>query len=178
METKIRLLINVSNMRDRTKQPSTPENPLPEQLRWTCKPFSELLPEELYQALRLRSEVFIVEQRCPYLDEDNRDQESLHLFGWVDGLLAAYVRILPPGLAFEEISIGRVVTSPLVRRKGFGVPLMREAIRQAWQAFGQADIRIGAQYYLLAFYSSLGFRQVSEIYLEDDIQHVEMLLKP
>jgi ElaA protein len=96
----------------------------------------------------------------------------------VDGLLAAYVRILPPGLAFEEISIGRVVTSPLVRRKGFGVPLMREAIRLAWQAFGQADIRIGAQYYLIAFYSSLGFRQVSEIYLEDDIQHVEMLLKP
>ena len=155
-----------------------PENALPEQVRWTCKPFSELHPGELYQALRLRSEVFVVEQRCPYLDEDNRDQQSLHLFGWIDGFLASYVRILPPGLAFDELSIGRVVTSPQVRRRGFGVPLMREAIQRAWLAFGKQDIRIGAQYYLLAFYSSLGFRQVSDIFLEDDIEHVEMLLKP
>jgi ElaA protein len=137
----------------------------------------ELEPGELYQALRLRAEVFVVEQNCPYLDEDNRDQESLHLFGWVDGLLASYVRILPPGLAFDELSIGRVVTSPLVRRRGFGVPLMQEAIRRAWEAFGKQDIRIGAQFYLHDFYSSLGFRRVSDIYLEDNIEHVEMVLK-
>lgn len=146
-------------------------------LRWTCKPFDELLPEELYQALRLRSEVFVVEQHCPYLDEDNRDQGSHHLLGLVEGFLAAYVRILPPGLAFSELSIGRVVTSPALRRKGFGKPLMQKAIAQAWSLFGRQDIRIGAQYYLLDFYSSLGFRQVGEIYLEDDIEHVEMVLK-
>ena len=163
-------------MREITATAGMPENPQPGNTRWICKPFEKLSPEELYQALRLRSEVFVVEQHCPYLDEDNRDQGALHLFGWVGPLLAAYVRILPPGLAFNELSIGRVVTSPLVRRKGFGVLLMREAIAQAWHAFGKQDIRIGAQYYLLDFYSSLGFKQVSEIYLEDDIEHIEMLL--
>jgi ElaA protein len=163
-------------MRAFTQTGSVPENPQPGDTRWICKPFDMLSPDELYQALRLRAEVFVVEQHCPYLDEDNRDQGSLHLLGWTGPLLAAYVRILPPGLAFKELSIGRVVTSPMVRRKGFGVVLMREAIAQAWQAFGKQDIRIGAQYYLLDFYSSLGFRQVSEIYLEDDIEHVEMLL--
>jgi ElaA protein len=163
-------------MREITATPGMPENPQPGDVRWICKPFDNLTPEELYQALRLRSEVFVVEQDCPYLDEDNRDQGSLHLFGWVGQLLAAYVRLLPPGLAFNELSIGRVVTSPMVRRKGFGAVLMREAIAQAWKAFGKQDIRIGAQYYLLDFYSSLGFRQVSEIYLEDDIEHIEMLL--
>ena len=157
--------------------PSLPGNASPDMLRWTCKPFDQLLPEELYQALRLRSEVFVVEQHCPYLDEDNRDQGSHHLLGQVDGFLAAYVRILPPGLAFNELSIGRVVTSPAVRRKGFGKPLMQKAIDQAWSLFGRQNIRIGAQYYLLDFYSSLGFRQVGEIYLEDDIEHVEMLLQ-
>lgn len=163
-------------MRDISKPASLPDNPQPGNVQWICKPFNELSPEALYQALRLRSEVFIVEQHCPYLDEDNRDQDSLHLLGWLGPMLAAYVRILPPGLAFKELSIGRVVTSPQVRRKGFGVVLMREAIRQAWQAYGKQDIRIGAQYYLLDFYSSLEFRQVSDIYLEDDIEHVEMLL--
>jgi ElaA protein len=164
-------------MRDPIVPANLPENPNPEDIHWICKPFEALTPEALYQALRLRSEVFVVEQTCPYLDEDNRDQASLHLLGWLGPLLAAYVRILPPGLAFKELSIGRVVTSPLVRRKGFGVVLMREAIGRAWQAFGKQDIRIGAQNYLLDFYSSLGFRQVSDIYLEDDIEHIEMLLQ-
>jgi ElaA protein len=177
MEAEVQLLITVSSMRDTTAPANLPENPEPGNMQWICKPFHELTPEALYQALRLRAEVFVVEQNCPYLDEDNRDQSSLHLFGWVGPLLAAYVRILPPGLAFRELSIGRVVTSPIVRRKGFGAVLMREAISRAWQAFGKQDIRIGAQYYLLDFYSSLGFRQVSEIYLEDDIEHVEMLLR-
>jgi ElaA protein len=164
-------------MRDRTKDIPAHQLPGPDKLQWVCKPFAELAPAELYQALRLRSEVFVVEQNCPYLDEDNKDLQCHHLFGWLDGLLAAYVRIVPPGLAFRELSIGRVVTSPLVRRKGFGTPLMQEAIKQAWALYGRQDIRIGAQYYLLHFYSSLGFRQVSDIYLEDDIQHVEMLLE-
>jgi ElaA protein len=163
-------------MRDIGAPANLPEHPEPGNIQWVCRPFDELTPDALYQVLRLRSEVFVVEQHCPYLDEDNRDQSSLHLLGWLGPLLAAYVRILPPGLAFKELSIGRVVTSPLVRRKGFGVVLMREAIRQAWVAYGKQDIRIGAQYYLLDFYSSLGFRQVSEIYLEDDIEHVEMIL--
>jgi ElaA protein len=163
-------------MRDKTRDQPAHALPGPDKLQWVCKHFDALTAAELYQALRLRAEVFVVEQNCPYLDEDNKDLACHHLFGWLDGILVAYVRIVPPGIAFPELSIGRVVTSPLVRRKGFGVPLMQEAIRRAWDLFGPQDIRIGAQFYLLQFYSSLGFRQVSEIYLEDDIQHVEMLL--
>lgn len=149
----------------------------PDQVNWICKPFSQLEPTELYQVLRLRSEVLVVEQNCPYLDEDNRDQESWHLMGFAGDVLVAYCRILPPGLGFSELSIGRVVSSPLVRRKGIGRPLMLNAIRKAWEIYGRQDIRIGAQFYLVDFYASVGFSREGEIYLEDDIEHVEMCLK-
>jgi ElaA protein len=145
-------------------------------ITFTCKKFEELTPVELYAALRLRSEVFVVEQNCVFLDMDNKDQQSLHLLGWQDDLLAAYTRLVPAGVSFREISIGRVVTSPKMRKAGAGKILMQKSIETAYHFFGKSPIRIGAQLYLKQFYESFGFQQSSEVYLEDDIEHIEMLL--
>ena len=142
---------------------------------WRCVPFHDLTAGELYAILRLRSEVFVVEQNCPYLDEDDKDQECYHLMGWKDGLLAAYTRILPAGLAFEEASIGRVVTSAKARGEGLGRTLMLQSIKALYNIYGEVPIKIGAQLYLRDFYKSLGFLQVSDTYLEDNIPHIKML---
>lgn len=146
-------------------------------IHWTHKPFTELTPEEVYQILRLRSEVFVVEQNCAFLDADNHDQACQHLMGWSEsGLLLAYTRIVPAGECFDEMSIGRVVTSPQGRGNGIGRALMERSIELARQLHGAGAIRIGAQCYLLKFYESLGFVVASDMYLEDGIEHVEMLL--
>lgn len=145
------------------------------ELNWKYKPFDELDPHELYQILRLRSEVFVVEQNCAYLDPDNKDQRSFHLSGWDNSFLVAYARLLPPGLAFEEASIGRVVTHAHYRKTGAGKALMNRAIEKTLQQFNVPTIRIGAQLYLLSFYKSLGFQPSGPEYLEDGIPHIEML---
>lgn len=145
------------------------------QIHWIVKSFEELLPEELYQLLRLRSEVFVVEQNCVFLDLDNKDQQSIHLMGWINNNIAVYVRILPPGLAYDEPSIGRVVSSPAYRRTGAGRILMEKAIELTSDMYKGENIRIGAQYYLKNFYVSLGFEIQGDIYLEDGIDHIEML---
>jgi ElaA protein len=119
----------------------------------------------------------VVEQKCIFQDADNKDLRSYHFMGMGDKELLAYTRLLPPGLAYEEASIGRVVNSPRVRNTGIGKELMRGSIRELYQLWGEQPIRIGAQLYLQKFYESFGFQQVSEIYLEDDIKHIEMLLK-
>ena len=144
-------------------------------MKWTLKAFDDLTPTELYAILQLRSEVFVVEQNCVFQDMDNKDQQSFHLMGWQDNKLVASTRLLPKGLGFDEISIGRVVTSKLVRRTGVGKLLMQESIAQLDKLFGKQPIRIGAQCYLLEFYKSLGFVPEGEIYLEDDIEHIEMI---
>jgi len=149
-----------------------------EEIKWELKKFKELAVEELYDILRLRSEVFVVEQNCVFLDMDNRDHESYHLQGRAEGNLIAYVRILPPGLAYDNPSIGRVVTSPSYRGRGAGIELMKTAIEKTYQLFGTHDIMIGAQLYLKQFYENLGFSKCSEIYLEDDIQHIKMVRNP
>ena len=146
------------------------------ELTWTYKNFNDLTPHELYSILKLRSEVFVVEQNCVYLDTDNKDQQSFHLCGWIENELVAYARILPPGLAFEEASIGRVVTNPLYRKTGAGRVLMHHAIEKTLAQFTVSEIKIGAQLYLLSFYSSLGFKQSGPEYLEDGIPHIEMTL--
>jgi ElaA protein len=146
-------------------------------LIWNCKPFDELNPHELYNILRLRSEVFVVEQNCVYLDMDNKDQKCYHVCGMQDGRLIAYTRLVPKGVSYEhEPSIGRVITAPLARRSGAGKELMHYSIQQLRTLWGNQPIRIGAQLYLKKFYESFGFRQTSEIYLEDGIEHIEMLV--
>lgn len=146
------------------------------QLHWTYKHFTELTTNELYDILWLRSRVFVVEQNCVYLDNDYKDQQSYHLMGTLNGQLVAYVRILPPGLSFEEASIGRVLTNPDFRGKGFGIELMKKAIEKTVEEYKINTIRIGAQCYLNKFYSDLGFVNSGEEYLEDGIPHIEMLL--
>ena len=145
-------------------------------INWVCKKFGELTPEELYKILRLRSEVFVVEQQCVYLDMDNKDYYCHHLLGWEGDQLLGYSRIVPSGISYAEFSIGRVVSSPAARGKGIGRELIQQSIQTVYNLYGRKDIRIGAQYYLREFYSSFGFVQKGDIYPEDGIEHIEMLL--
>jgi ElaA protein len=145
-------------------------------IHWTLKPFYDLTPLELYRILQLRSEVFQLEQQCLYKDTDNKDLVCLHVMGWINDELAAYCRIVPPGTSFKEASIGRVVSSPQYRKTGAGRELIKNAIEFLYNSYGYQPIRIGAQYYLVDFYNSFGFTRQGDIYLEDHIEHVEMLL--
>ncbi|KAA2244459.1 GNAT family N-acetyltransferase [Chitinophaga agrisoli] len=143
---------------------------------WIEKTFDELTTAELYALLQLRSEVFVVEQQCPYQDMDGSDQKALHLMGYNDThKLVAYTRIFAPGIKFDMASIGRVITAMEVRRTGAGRELMIKSIAVLEERYGKQPIKIGAQQYLHKFYSSLGFRQSSEMYLEDNIPHIEMI---
>lgn len=146
-------------------------------VNWICKSFSDLTPQELYAILQLRNEVFVVEQNCPYQDADNKDAGAFHFMGWGDSKLIAYTRLLPLGLSFQNASIGRVVTSPSARGAGIGRELMQRSIEQLYTLFGIVPIEIGAQLYLKKFYESLGFIQSGEMYLEDGIEHIEMILQ-
>ncbi len=144
-------------------------------ITWHFKPFHALSVDELYALLRLRTEVFVVEQQCVFQDMDNKDQHCHHLLGHEHGELVASARIVPPGLSYPEPSIGRVVTSPAARGAGAGRLLMTESISRLEALYGRTPIRIGAQLYLQKFYTSLGFMQSSEVYDEDGIDHIEML---
>lgn len=146
-------------------------------IRWQLKKFDELTPHELYAIVQLRNEVFVVEQNCVFQDADNKDQRSYHLMGWSEEKLIAYSRIIPAGVAYEYVSIGRVVTSPEKRRNGTGKILMNEALNATINLFGNVSIKLGAQLYLKNFYESFGFVQSSEIYIEDGIPHIEMIRK-
>lgn len=146
-------------------------------LNWVLKSFSDLTTTELYTILQLRSEVFVVEQRCIYQDIDNKDQSCHHLMGLDQtGKLIAYARIVPPGISFNEASIGRVLTSFDVRRKQYGIELLKISIEQTRKLYPNHSIRIGAQTYLIRFYNSFGFIEQGESYDEDGIEHIEMLL--
>jgi ElaA protein len=142
---------------------------------WKCKAFAELSSHELYAIIRLRNEVFVVEQNCVFQDADNKDQQSFHLMGWSDTHLAAYARIVPKGIAYPYISIGRVVSSPANRTSGTGKALMKQAIDYCTRMFGMQPIKIGAQLYLKKFYGDFGFSQTGEEYDEDGIPHIEMI---
>jgi ElaA protein len=139
-----------------------------------CKPFHELTPEELYAVVRLRIEVFIVEQNCVFQDLDNKDQQCYHLMFYKNELLAAYSRLLPTGVACPEMSIGRVITSPQVRGTGAGRELMEDSIEYCNKLFGSGAIKIGAQLYARKFYEQVGFEQSGPVYLEDGIEHIPM----
>ncbi len=145
-------------------------------LTWICKHFNDLSPAELYAAVKLRSEVFVVEQNCVYLDADGKDEHCYHLMGYFENELAAYARLIPVNFAYKYISIGRVVTSPAHRRLGAGKLLMTQAITQCYELFGKQTIKIGAQLYLKKFYESFGFKQSGDEYDEDGIPHIPMVL--
>lgn len=144
-------------------------------IAWRCLAFSELTPHALYDLLRLRTEVFVMEQNCVFQDMDGADPACHHLLGTRDGALLAYARLVPAGLKFAEASIGRVVSDPSTRGTGMGHALMREAVAQLHALWGKQPIRIGAQAHLQGFYGQHGFQPSGAIYIEDGIDHVEML---
>ncbi len=140
-----------------------------------CKPFDALTTKELYAILRLRSEIFVIEQNCIFLDMDNKDQYCQHLMLYSENELVAYARIVPAGLSYPEPSIGRIVSSNSVRGKGFGRQLLKLSIENCIRLCGNKPIRIGAQLYLKDFYGSFGFVTSSDVYDEDGIDHIEMV---
>lgn len=143
-------------------------------VQWTCKTFDALSSRELYAALRLRNEVFVVEQACIFQDADDKDEASLHLAGTRDGVLAAYARLVPAGVSYDEVSIGRVVVAKSARKLGLGRALMERALMETYARNGSVPVRLGAQLYLQRFYESLGFSRVGDVYDEDGIDHVLM----
>jgi ElaA protein len=148
-------------------------------LHWQWRRFPELSVDELYRVLALRQQVFVVEQKSIYLDVDGYDRGSHHLLGSLPGepepLLAAYLRVLPPGLKYPEASLGRVVTAPRARGHGYGKTLLERGVGFIEANYPGAPIRIGAQHYLQKFYEGFGFRQISDVYDEDGIPHIDML---
>ncbi len=150
----------------------------PSAVRWLAKPFRELDIDTLYALLKLRSEVFVVEQNCVYLDPDGKDRhpEAVHLLGIADdGSLAGYLRILPAGLSYPQVSFGRVLTAPDWRGRGLGAPMLQAALAEIERRWPGADVQIGAQSHLQEFYGRHGFEPSSEPYVEDGIPHIDML---
>ena len=149
-------------------------------LQWSLKEFNTLSPHDLYAILRLRTEVFVVEQNCVFQDMDNKDQYCRHLMAWQTAPdqsreLAGYTRLVPPGISYDGFpSIGRVVTAANARNNGIGKLLMEKSLKELALLYGPMPVRIGAQLYLKKFYESLGFVQSSEVYDEDGIDHIEM----
>ncbi|WP_300652982.1 GNAT family N-acetyltransferase [Hydrogenophaga sp.] len=152
-----------------------PEGPT----HWRCLPFDALAAHTLYRLLALRSQVFVVEQRCVFQDMDGADAQCMHVLAEChrpDGVeLMAYARLAPAGLKYAEASIGRVVTNPVTRGSGIGHALIRQSVHMLHGLWGAQPIRIGAQAHLQPFYGQHGFEPVGPIYLEDGIDHIEMV---
>jgi ElaA protein len=145
---------------------------------WRLMSFEDLRVGELYEVLRLRSEVFVVEQQCIYQDIDGADREAMHLLGVQGGELDAYARCFEAGVKFPEASIGRVLTRQSARGAGLGHVLMEQAVAAIYQVWGPQAIRIGAQAHLAGFYAKHGFIDAGKPYMEDGIAHLEMLREP
>ncbi len=143
-------------------------------MKFILKTFDELSNVELFAIYRLRAEVFVVEQNCAYQDVDEKDLKAHHLLLYNEEHLLAYCRILGPKTAYPNAAIGRVVVAPLVRGRGYGKLLMKEAIERTALLFGKHKISISAQTYLRLFYEGLGFLKTGKEYLEDNIPHMEM----
>lgn len=145
---------------------------------WCLKSFIQLTGEEVYEILKIRSVIFVVEQNCAYLDMDDKDKVASHLFKLnQQSEIICYCRILPPNTNFEQASIGRVVTNKNYRAKGLAREMMVQAIRYIEEEWRQTEIKISAQKYLEHFYGTLGFQSCSKTYLEDNIPHIEMIRK-
>ena len=141
---------------------------------WKIKEFNELSVNELYQILKIRQEIFIVEQTCYYLDADGYDEKAIHLWAEKEGEILAYCRIFKEGVKYEEPSIGRVLTNQNFRNFKLGKILMKLALELIEARLGSKKVRISAQDYLIKFYNEFGFYDTGKKYLEDDIPHTEM----
>ncbi len=145
-------------------------------ISWEFLPFEALTNAQLYAILRARAEVFIVEQNCVFQDMDNIDSQSHHLIGWgAPNEVAAYLRVVAPGVKYDEVSIGRVITTAPYRGTGLGREMTKRGVEEASKLYAQHGLRISAQAYLEKFYNGFGFHTVSEPYDEDGIPHIEML---
>lgn len=148
-----------------------------ESIIFSCTPYKRLSLDELYKILKLRQEVFIVEQECAYLDSDGLDKAAFHVLSFDDKInLIAYARLLPKGIVYEDYqSIGRIITAKQVRGLGIGKSLVKSCIKYCEQIFGNGAIKISAQSHLIPFYNQFGFRVDGEGYLEDNIPHHAMI---
>lgn len=148
-------------------------------MKRVTKEFNELSGKEMYEIGKLRSEVFVIEQKCLYLDLDGKDEKSVHIYFLDEGSkeIICYCRVLKRGVSYEASSIGRVVTNPKYRGQGYARKLLLEAIEVVKSRFKDNEITIGAQNYLREFYKSLGFKVISDVYDEDGIPHIDMNLK-
>jgi ElaA protein len=144
-------------------------------LKWIFKGFEELAPKELYDALALRQSVFGMEQNCLFMDEDGMDPKAYHILGYDGERLVAYGRITFPGVMFEEVSIGRIVSDTKERKKGYGKQVTAMALEKVKEIYGDVPVKIAAQSYLARFYESFGFECVGEEYLWDGIKHWDMI---
>ena len=145
-------------------------------LRWVTKTFAELTVNELYDLLKLRSEVFVVEQKCIFLDIDNNDQKAFHTIGFLGEEVVATTRLFDKNIMYDGYqSIGRVVTAPKHRGLSIGKALMQYSIQECERLFGKGPIKIGAQLYLKKFYNEQGFEQSGDVYIEDEIDHIPMI---
>lgn len=144
-------------------------------MTWEIKHFKALTTTELYECIKLRLEIFVEEQACIYVDLDDKDKSCYHLLGYEDGMLVAYLRILPKGISYEQASLGRIAVCSQYRKKHLGHKLVQRGIDYIIEELGECEIKISAQSYAIPFYEKLGFQVVSEEYLEDGIPHKKML---
>ncbi|MDF2933884.1 MAG: family N-acetyltransferase [Chryseobacterium sp.] len=144
---------------------------------WKIKSFEEITTSELYEIIKARVDVFVVEQDCPYHDLDGYDQQAMHIWAEQENSVLAYCRIFNKGIKYPETSIGRVLTTEKARGKSLGKQLIQYAVETIENRFHTNEIRISSQDYLLRFYSGFGFEDTGKKYLEDNIPHTEMFRK-
>lgn len=149
-------------------------------IHWQCIPFSQMTTEQLYELIKLRIDVFVVEQNCPYPELDNKDKFNgvHHLCGYQDEELVACARLLPAGISYPSVSVGRVAIKTSARGEGLGHQLLQTALKHCQALWPQSAIEIGAQAYLREFYEHYGFITTSEPYIEDGIPHIDMKRTP
>jgi len=147
-------------------------------IEWQWRRFGELAPLEIYAIFGARQEVFVVEQNCPYQDMDGKDLDAWHLVAWSGKEVAAYLRLLAPGVSFPEPSLGRILTTKIGRGSGLGRELVARGLEKIHELYPTLPTRIGAQAHLHEFYGSFGFVQASELYDEDGIPHIQMRREP
>ena len=149
-------------------------------LEWQSSSFQQLSNTLLYEIIKLRVDVFVVEQNCAYAELDNKDihPETIHVTASMNSELIAYARVLPPGLSYPEVSMGRFIVKDHFRRQGIGSELVSKCLAEKFSLWPNYKIKISAQEHLKPYYAYFGFRVVSESYLEDGIPHIEMLKDP